>query len=73
MAAKVTVYGTPSIPAGKGLVVVMIGPVVTFAASMTVIDSESTTSGKVSVSDTVMISLSVTCAGWPTALLMVSV
>jgi hypothetical protein len=66
------VYGTPSIPGGNGLVAVMIGPVVTLTVSVTVTGSESTTSGKVSVSDTVMVSMSVTCAGAEVAALMVS-
>ena len=66
-------YGTPTVPAGKVLGPVMIRPVVTLTLSVTVIDSESTMSGNVSVSATVMVSLSATTAGWPEALLMVKV
>jgi hypothetical protein len=66
------VYGTLTIPAAKVVGLVMIGPVVTVSVSITVIGSELTTSGKVSESITVMVSLSVTMAGYAEAARMVS-
>lgn len=72
LAANVVLYGTPSIPLGRGAAVVMIRLVVTLTLSVTVIDSESTTSGNVTESITEMVSLSVTMAGAETELLQVT-
>jgi hypothetical protein len=68
---SVGVYGTPTIPVGAEAAVVMFRGVPTLTLSVTVMVSESEVSGTESAN--VMVSLSVTMAGWPPMGLIVSV